>query len=65
MVSSPCLNCKNRTIPKDCEGTCELWKNFKVEKEKERKLILESKQLKYRIEQSIYAEKKRRKGTGI
>ena len=60
MVSSPCLNCKNRTIPKDCESTCELWQKFKVEKEKERKLILESKQLKYRIEQSIYAEKRRK-----
>lgn len=60
MVNSPCLNCKNRTVPKDCEATCELWQKFKVEKEKERKIIFESKDLKFRIDRSIYCEKKRR-----
>ena len=54
MVQSPCKNCPNRTIPKDCEKECLMWNIFQIEKEKEKKLIREKKSLEKRIDQSIW-----------
>lgn len=60
MVKSPCMNCTNRKVPKTCEKDCELWVQFKKEKDAEKEAIFNAKELKFRIDRSIYNEKKRR-----
>lgn len=54
MVQSPCQNCPNRTIPKDCENECLMWNIFQIEKEKEKKIVREQKALEKRLDQCIW-----------
>ena len=57
MVQSPCKNCRIRTIPKDCEKNCLLWQVYLIEKEKEKKVVKEQKELEKRLDQSKWRRK--------
>lgn len=54
MIGSPCKNCKDRTIPKQCEKTCQKWKEYKESLAKENNDIKMQKTLNKRINESIW-----------
>lgn len=38
-ISSPCMNCQYRAIPKTCEKTCEKWQVYRKDLSRSHKLV--------------------------